>query len=339
MVMGGGGGRLVAYAGMHAAAVEAGLAPDLVIGTCGGALAAALVHAEPDPGRQQAWLASPEMYRFWQGFRAAPQATLSGALTSALWRWFDPRPAPRLPRVHDGALFQAPAAWPRLHWRTAGDTPEAVIVAARLLYAAHETGQPRRGRPLFEQVLFCRPGVAARLAMPAGDAQPAAPGSAVAPQSALCDEAALGDAVRLSFTDMFYLPAAAWRGQHYLGGVVNLLPVELASGWARQVWVERKAPATWTLGPAWRQVLGVNATRRLRQVDATPVALRLDTRQLARALPRQLVDKHIDWRANRLRLRPALSAGDHAQRVQAQWREGQRLMRAALERAQARGLA
>jgi hypothetical protein len=336
MVMGGGGGRLVVYLGMHAAACEAGLAPDLVIGTCGGALAAALVHAEPDPARQLAWMAGPEMYRFWSGFRAAPGVTLSATLAAAVARWLDPRCAPRLPQVHAQALFEAPPFWPQLDWRTAGGTPEAVLLGARVLYAASETGQWRAGRRLFQQVVFCRPGLEARLGQ--GSAPPGGPewpGSAVAPELAVRSDVALMDAVRISFTDMVYLPAAPLHAEHFIGGVVDLVPVELASRWAHEVWIERKAPATWTLAPAWRQVLGIHAARRLQAVDRTSVALRIDTRQLSKALPRQLLDKRVQWRANRLQLQACSSEADYRQLVQAQWNEGHRLVQAALNQAPA----
>lgn len=332
MVMGGGGGRLVAYVGMHAAACEAGLAPDLVVGTCGGALAAALVHAEPDPARQLAWLASTELYRFWAGFRAAPQATITGTLAAAALRWLDPRLAPWVPQLHRGSLFEAPSDWPMLPWRHNGDTPQAVLLGARLLYAPHEAGQAREKRRLFELTALCTPAVAARLgaaAAPLGG--PAWPGSTLASTLAVRSNIDLMDAVKISFTDMYYLNVPTVDNEHYLGGVADLLPVELAAQWAHKVWIERKAPATWTLTPAWRQVLGIDAPQRLQQVDSTPVALRIDTRHLARALPRQLLEKRLHWRSNRLQLLACSSEADYRQRVHAHWQEGHRLMRAALE--------
>ena len=74
MVMAGGGFRFGIYLGLYAAARDAGQAPDLVLASCGGAIAAALIHREPDVARQKAWLASPEMYNFWAGITPAPMA-------------------------------------------------------------------------------------------------------------------------------------------------------------------------------------------------------------------------------------------------------------------------
>lgn len=340
MVMGGGGGRLAAYLGMHEAACDAGLAPDLVIGTCGGALAAALVHAEPDPARQRAWLSSPELYHFWAGFRAAPNATLSRAVTGAAARWLDPRRAARVPQLHRGALFEAPPTWPALSWRRTGDTPHAVLLGARMLYGPGSAGQPRAGRKLFELVAMCQPDVASRVGKAAAAlGGPAWPDSTIDNHLAVRSDIALMDAVRISFTDMFYLNAVSLRNEHFMGGVADLLPVELATQWAHKVWIERKAPAACMHTSAWRHVLGISAPQRLRVVDSMPVALRIDTRVLARALPRQLIEKRVQLRANRLSLQACTSEAEYQQLVDTHWHEGYRLMQALLDDPRTRAVA
>jgi predicted acylesterase/phospholipase RssA len=50
MVMGGGGFRFGIYIGMYAALRQAGKAPDVLLASCGGAIAAAIIH-NPDPKR------------------------------------------------------------------------------------------------------------------------------------------------------------------------------------------------------------------------------------------------------------------------------------------------
>jgi hypothetical protein len=51
MVMGGGGFRFGIYIGMYAALRQAGKAPDVLLASCGGAIAAAIIHNLPDPKR------------------------------------------------------------------------------------------------------------------------------------------------------------------------------------------------------------------------------------------------------------------------------------------------
>ena len=72
MVFAGGGFRLGIYLGMYAAARDAGRAPDLLLATCGGAVAAPLVQALPDDAQRKAWLSSPQMYQFWGSPRRRP---------------------------------------------------------------------------------------------------------------------------------------------------------------------------------------------------------------------------------------------------------------------------
>jgi len=333
LVMAGGGGRLGVHLGLHAAACEAGCAPDVLVGTCGGALVAALVHAEPDPARRLAWLAGPQMLAFWRAVRARPGASPAGALRGLVGRAFDRRLAPRVPDLDGAALYDVAGDWPALAWRAGG--PDVVLLGARLLYAPADVGTPRAGRALFETVaLGSARAVEALRGADAATGQAASPGSAIAPRVAAIDDAAatLAEAVRISLTDMVYLPPAAALGARWLGGAVDLMPVELASRLAPRVWIDRKDPIPpWTMAPAWRAVLGVDGARRQRAVDAAPVALRSDHRGLARALPAPLLRRGLGRVDGRWALTLAAGAGadDYRRLVHAQFEEGRRRARAA----------
>ena len=346
MVLAGGGGQLGLHLGMHAAACEAGEAPDLLLGTCGGALVAALIHAEPDPARQLAWLAGPEMHRFWCRVRPRPGARLPSALRAAWQRALDRRPAPHLPDLRALALFEAAGPWPSLSWR-AGSGTDAVLLGARLLYDPAEAGQPRGARALFQAVAF-GPEHACGLLSQALAATGAArhPGSAIAPewQAVPAASMALADALRISLTDMVYLPPAQAAGGLWLGGAVDLMPLELAARLADEVWAERKDTIPrWTMAPAWRAVLGIDAKRRQQEVDGLPVALRIDTRRLGRHLgpagrlrerPRSMLGRRFGLAEGALRWLPdpAATAQDYRDIVHAQFDAGRRMMQAALAR-------
>lgn len=340
MVMAGGGGRLGIHLGMHAAACEAGEAPDLVLGTCGGALVAALVHAEPDPARQLAYLAGPEMYRFWGSVKPKLQGGVSAALLAFAQRALDPRHAPRVPDLDADALFEVAGAWPVLDWRSDAAGPDAVLLGARLLPAAAHVGQARAGRALLELVAIGPERVRHLVSgtpSPVGSGPHA--GSAVAPKMATLDTSALAlaDAVRISMTDMVYVPAAVAAGERWLGGAVDLMPVELAARMADEVWIDCKdAIPRWTMAAAWRAVLGIDALARQRQVDQTPVALRVDNRGLDEALPRSALHWQVALTRSgvqlrvQLRVHAAADEADYRRVMQAQFDEGRRRMRAAL---------
>jgi len=300
----------------------------VLLGTCGGALVAAIVHAEPDPARQLELLGGPAMYRFWRGVRTRPGLSLARAAAALAARALDPRHAPRVPDLDGQALFQVDGGWPELAWRDDA-VIDAVVLGARL--ADVPVGQPRAGRPLLQTVAIGPPRAAALLAgAPAGHGA-----CAVAPtlQPLTGDALPLHEAVRISLTDMVYLPPAQAAGARWLGGAVDLMPVELAARLAGDVWIDRKDPVSrWTIGPAWRAVLGMDARARQRQVDATPVALRIDHRGLARALPDAVLTRRLALSSGGLRLdlRAAADAGEYRRIVQAQFDEGRRRAHAAM---------
>ena len=86
MIMGGGGFRFGIYIGMDAALREAGKAPDVIVASCGGAIAAAIIHNLPEPQAQRDWLASRAMYDFWCGLKSTRHAALLATLTRAARR-------------------------------------------------------------------------------------------------------------------------------------------------------------------------------------------------------------------------------------------------------------
>lgn len=340
LVLAGGGGRLGVHLGIHQAAGEAGLAPDVVLGTCGGALVAALVHAEPDPARQVAWLASEAMHAVFAGIR--PRHAGNAPLPGAIRRVLDPRLAPRVPDLHGDALFEETVAWPELGWRAAGDTPDAVLLGGRLLPDATDVGAARRGRPLLEVVAIGPARATSQLdGCPAALAQPPHVGSAIAPTVATRSAPAIDlmDAVRISLTDMIYLPPLAHDGHHWLGGAVDLLPMELAARLAPECIADHRDPISpWTLGAAWRSVLGVHARRRQAQAEAMPATLRVDLRGLQRTVPQSILPRRPARVRGRWMMQPTpWDAVTYRRIIEAQVAEGRRRFHEALAGAPRRG--
>lgn len=341
LVMAGAGSRLGVHLGAYAALCEAGLEPDVVLGTCGGGLVAALVHAEPDPARALDWLAGPAMHGFWRDVRVRPGARLARVAARQAARVLDPRPAPRVPDLDDDAIFEAPAALPEMPARAGiGERPEAGLVAARLLFDPGQHGTPRAGRPLFEPVVFGTPRVRALLAGEAvAVAHGAHAGSAIAPAWRAIDAEAAGwaTAARLSMTDMTYLAPSEALGARWLGGAVDLLPLELATRLADDVWFDRKDPMPrLTFGAAWRAVLGLDARGRQREVDRSTGVMRIDHRGLSRTLRAGLVDRRLRWPAAAgarwLQLEVPEAPDDYRRLVEDQVDEGRRRAQQALRR-------
>ena len=333
MVLSGGGFRFGIYLGMYAAACDAGQAPDLVLASCGGAIAAAVIHRVPDPVQQKAWLMSPEMYQFWSSIGPAPAATIHRTLLGAASRAINPRPAPRFPDLFGNYLFELPAL-PQLASPVAEHGPDVALVGSKLLYTAAQVGQKRGRRKLFEQTVFCNPRTAQLLHgvhAPLGAAEWG--NSAVAPHVATDTTMPLDVAARISVSDMYYFSCHPHGGAHYMGGVVDLFPIELAHRLANRVVMEFKAPFDQlTSVPAWRAVLGTNANQRLRRVHAQRADVWIDTSDIERALAKPYLRKVLAWRENRVRLEPPPSYPVFVQHMQEHWDFGYARAREAFAR-------
>lgn len=331
MVMAGGGFRFGYYLGMHAAAEDCGMAPDIILASCGGSLAAAIIHALPDAAQRKQWLASQEMYQFLCSVRVAPNVRPLPVLAAALQRGLSRGRAERVPDVFDDYLFKLPTALP-LPTPVAGQaTPALAIVVARLLFGREHVGQARGARPLFAEAVI-GPERVCRLLQgwraPASD--PAWSCGAVAPGLLAESAMPVADAVRSSIADMLYFACHAHGGAHYMGGVIDLFPIEIAHGLARHVTMEAKPPFGQALAiPALRAVLGIDGNARLRHVHGQQAHAWVDTSDISSALRGNGLRKRVDWLGNRLRLEGPATFADHVREVEAQWQYGyQRAMEA-----------
>lgn len=326
MVFAGGGSRLAYYLGLHAAACEAGHAPDVLLASCGGAWAAAVLHRLPDPHQAKAWMMGPQAHEFICSIRANPAQAWPTALRRAAVRWLDRSSASRVPDVWSAALFRVdrPVALPPAA-ATAG--PAVALVGARVMLPRDQAGQLRAGRVLFEETVFAEPSVAARLAGSPCALAPTTP--TLAATIATRTDITLEDAVRISITDLHYLEAPAVRGDHWVGGFVDLMPLELARLLAGRITAEKK-PAFDTLlaSPALRHGIGLDVARRWREVHAQPVDWRVDTSDMQRAVPPLMARR---WGRHGLTFKVPTPA-EFAQRVSLQWDYGFARGRAAYQR-------
>lgn len=322
MVMAGGGFRFGYYLGMHAAAEDSGMAPDIILASCGGSLAAAIIQALPDAAQRKQWLASQEMYQFMCRLRAAPHVRPLPVLGAALLRRLSRGRAVRVPDVFDDYMFELPGGLP-VPAATQPHTALA-IVATKLLFGREHTGQVRGERALFAEVVLGPERACSLLqGWQAPASSPAWSSGAVAPGLLLDSSMPVADAVRSSITDMLYFACHPHAGEHYMGGVIDLFPIEIAHGLARHVTMEAKPPFGQALAiPALRKVYGIDGNARLKHVHAQHAHAWVDTSDISRALRGSGLQKRIDWLGNRIRLEMPPSLAQYAKDVEAQWQYG-----------------
>lgn len=333
MVLGGGGFRFGIYIGMYAALRQAGKAPDVLLASCGGAIAAAIIHNLPDPQAQRLWLSSEEMYSFWCSLRSTEHAALAGTLMRAAGRKLSSARAPVIPDLFNDYLFEIP---PQLPFPAASGTPEVevAIIAGKLLFGPEDAGQRRGQRKLYAETIFCNERAAHALR---GMDSPLADerwGEHAIAQAMLTDSTAtVNEAARLSIADMLYFRSAPYRGDEYIGGVLDLFPVEIARRLGEEVIMEFKEAFDQIFSiPAWRSVLGVDGNARLRYANSHLADMRIDSSDVSVVLERQQLQQKLDWLRNRIELQMPPSYDIFAQHMRDQWQYGYERAQEALAR-------
>ncbi|MCU6498425.1 patatin-like phospholipase family protein [Rugamonas sp. A1-17] len=345
MVLAGGGFRFGYYLGMHAAAVDAGQEPDLLLATCGGAVAGAIIRNLPDSAARKAWLASPQMYEFFRGLRSGPRATPLRALAGIALRRMNGARAARIPDLFNDYLFEIPPVLPLPPERApargamsaapttpssalapvpvSGIVPALAIVGGRLLFGPDEAGQLRQGRAIYRVTLF---GDERTAALASGQASAIGRDGwtdAVAHDLAIDTTMPLADVARISIADMVYFRCQSAGGADYTGGAIDLFPIELARCLARHVSMEMKqAYDQQTAIPALRAVFGIDANARLRHVHGQPADVWIDTSDVSQALRGTGIQKRIAWRANRVQLVAPATYERYVADVETQWQYG-----------------
>jgi len=322
MVMAGGGFRFGIYLGMFEALRQAGRAPDVILASCGGAIAATIIRNLPDDAARRAWLTSPDMYRFWCGLRSTPRAKLAGTLLRAARRRLSPSPAPLVPDLFGDYLFELPPQLP-FPPEPARPTVDVAILGGRLLFGPEQVGQPRAGRKLYAETVFCGERAAALLAgMDSPLSDPRWGRHAVARELLTDGSVPVAAAARISISDMLYFRSQRHGAHEYIGGVVDLFPVEIARRLASEVVLEFKEAFEQMFSiPAWRSVLGLDGNARLRYANSQLADMRIDSSDVSAALPSPLLQK-LDWRRNRIELAMTPDHASFVELMDAQWRYG-----------------
>lgn len=331
MVLAGGGFRFAYYLGMYAAAEECGDPPDLLLATCGGALAAAIICGLPDHASRKAWLASPQMFEFVRGFTPGPGANLSVALAGLVGRAIGRSPRV-VPDLFQDYMFALPGPLP-LPAQAHSGAPDWAMVGTRMEFGQGDVGRPVGQEPLFTQCLFGNGRVAGLVHGMASPMHATPWGSKlIAPGIDANVDMALDVGARVSMSDVVYFPCCHHAGRDYSGGLVDLFPIEVAHRLAARVTMERKAPyARFSAAPALRAAFGIDANARLRHVLGQPAHRWVDTSDVASSLRNDCVGKGIRWRTGRFELRPPTRLADYQAQVDAQWKYGYARARAAFD--------
>ena len=329
--MAGGGFRFGYYLGIYSAMQKLDKTPDLLLASCGAAIAAGIIQHFSDDEKRKAWICSPEMYQFWLEMKSTRQATIFRSLSGALVRGFSMRYAHKIPDLFNDYLFDIPLQMPTPTASPESQATDVAIIAGKLLFSEDEVGKLRNRRKLFAETVFCNPRAASLLSgmrSPLGAASWSA--SAIAPDIETDVTMPIEQAARASVSDMIYFRCHSYQGNHYIGGVIDLFPIEIAHQLADQVVMELKGPYDKLFSiPALRSVLGINGNQRLQHVLQQHADLWFDTSDMEQQLVKNQIVKNISWRRNRIELQMPETYASYVKMIEAQWEYGfQRGLRA-----------
>lgn len=237
LVFNGGGFKTAMFLGMLKGVKEAGLKPDIIIGTCGGSIPAAIAHSIADSEGQQTFVESEEFYEMLKSIDFTEYASVRKTLFLAEDFYIKFKLNKIIPDIFSDYLMNVPKEID-LSELSLGFEPKShrtVIIAAKVLFTEKETGKFRKkGKKLFKQSIFTDSKTADELK---GFIAPNSgfKNSAITPEVDFITDAKLAEASRASISDPFYMEPAHYNGDRFVTGAVDLYPMELARRLADKV--------------------------------------------------------------------------------------------------------
>lgn len=301
VIFSGGGTRLMIYLGIFAALDELNIKPDLLIASCGGSFAATVINAFPDHVSRKEYLKSEEYYQFVLQTTLTKHKKLSEIGLFSLKKCFDKRKAPFIEDVFNRYLVEMPQnlaeCFPSLKNSQFSKEIPTVIIGSELLFTPQESGQIRNGKKLFQKIIFTDPETAQKINEESISSHSKSfKNSAVEETSKIITDFSILDSTRASISDMFYVKPLSIHDQYFMGGVIDLVPIELAKHLSKEVITEKKQPYTSIEEALIRSVFGFSANERLLETENIIPEFQIDTTSIKQDLKGHYLEKSINWK-------------------------------------------
>jgi len=263
---------------MYDAVVDAGCPPDVILGTSGGALTAAIIAAFPDRAARNAYLASPAFHALLRSVHIEDDRPLAFLLHSFLMRAYNCGLSRRPPDLFRYPLASMPERWSEnpldIPFPTGAQRPRVILIAGRL-ESCPRAGAATCGEKHTEtwftdvQTAACLSGLPSAIGLKY-------PQSTVRVSTAVVTGAALFDGLRASIAEPYLFRPVYVQGHYYLGAVIDLYPVELAQTIACECIVPRRYSLDCINETLAYSAMAYSQGRRQREVDRMPVTVRID---------------------------------------------------------------
>ncbi|MBC7387143.1 MAG: patatin-like phospholipase family protein [Cryobacterium sp.] len=233
VILSGGGFKIGMHLGFYHAMLDAGISPDLIIGTCGGGITAGIIEKFPnDPNAQEDFLLSEKSFHLLGSVDSSPFAELAPLIGTKIQALVNLKKK-RYPDFVKRYVFNVPqdlGLFGDLKFSPRSSTKNfaTIIQATEFDGEARDIVQRRkvRGRE-FAQVYFTDSETANALA---GFESPISflNKSRIQRQTRTVSDVKVDDAVRAGMSDPFLMAPKTINGKIYLTGGTDVFPLEMA---------------------------------------------------------------------------------------------------------------
>ena len=294
LILTGGGFNAPLYVGVVEGLIKSGWIPDVIIGTCGASVAAAIANAYPKSEDRKNYIErqsgglfdvltvpgiNPDVTSYWGrgklGYKAAGMASAASSDLKQI-------SIDNYPDLFTGTILTIKDGFndTTLNQKFHGENGaiRAVIVGSKLNYAQCDVGKSCTNQKAYQEVFFTDPDTATLLKgfkSPVGtDSE--SPNSAIQADTATVTDGTLGEAVRASISDP-YLAAPFKKGENTYGpGVIDLHPVEAAQQLAKEVILVHDSDFGAVQEGAIRQVYGFSLNSRRAKALKAAIKSKID---------------------------------------------------------------
>lgn len=326
IVFSGGGTRFAMYCGMFAAMEDMRIAPDLIIGACGGAIATTVITSFETNQERKRYLQSEELYEFIRTTRLTKEKMLYRIGCYCLKKICTKENAPFIENVFDRYLVDMPqditGQLPSLS-STFGLNIPSIIIGSEILFDPSDTGKTRNEKKLYRKVLFTDEVTARKINCDEIQIQSEDYTSGAIDSSIdLMIHVPMLTAMRISVSDMFYVKPVSYQDRYFAGGAIDLTPIELAQAIATHIIFEKKSHYTNMEESLVRAVLGFSGNKRLLDIDNSRIDHWIDTTDATQVLNGHYCKKKINWLKFQVSMTLPYSYQQFIEDMEMQWQYG-----------------
>ena len=268
--------NFVQFFGILTGLREMNWTPDLIIGSCGGGMAAMIAQAFPDSFSLKKFVESEDFFSLMAEGRIDSRS-MGTVLTARLGhilldeKRFDSHKRLNFPSLFSHTLLDVPfkpLSVQDFYVPFGADPFRIVVLGSRILFSPQEQNKPRNRHDLFQEVYFTDSVTAQAIGNFYSPVAQSFPRSTVAAQTDVITGVPVAVAVRGGVADPYFMSPQTIEGKSYITGAIDLHPLELAQRLGREVVSIFPGGANALEVATVKSVFGYDPRQRIRQISA-----------------------------------------------------------------------